>query len=774
MKKTPQLLGRAILESLEERRMMSSIALVNGLLTIQGDLNTPNVESATRIGSWGVMAYVNGESRVFKYQDVNQVDLNGGAGNDILTVDSSLNLPAVINGYGGSDTISAGAGVTQVHAGKGNDSVNAGAGSEVIYCGIGNDTVTGAATGDTIDGSAGSKNVNGQSITPPTTIGVSPSGGAISNSNGGSTLTPPSGDSSGPSTSTTSAYSTPGSITTFGPTNTSSGTNANTVVSPVITVTAGQTIIAGEATHVQGLATTLGSGTVLDARYLWDFGDPHSEYDELEGFNAAHIYSAPGTYTVTLTVTNDQGSVGAATAQITVLPDNRPVIYVSTSGNDANTGLSPDQAIKTVTHAQQLLSNNTTILFQSGDVFGINQTFSLGSYHDVTVGSYGTGAKPELFWTGARDGSAMVQTQAGAENVVIRGLTFDTIYNQDVLQNAIPMAIVPVGTNIAIVGNTFLNVDYAVNANGSPTGLLVQDNDAPAEYGLRGYFVWIQGSDIVILGNTVANSTQEDLIRGQGTGILVEYNNLTNVQFGAAGTAKSAVALQQGAYAFVAYNTINPGGNVDFGPVSNNSAAAEAGAAETIQWIVVEGNTIDSYLDVQPGTADIRIENNVFENSDIALINVAGAIDTSYYNRTVSDLQIVNNTGIDDGQWGDFMKVFGPVDGIVFDDNIFDAPNIEFGIYDASDIYVSQDDLSSFLQIEGNIWPTSGSSWRTGGVFYVSAQSDDNQAYLSLVSVQALGLATGDTEQNVTFDQEYDQILNGQTIGSTLPVPLAA
>jgi len=747
MKKNPQLLNRAILESLEDRRLMSSISLVNGLLTIQGDRVLPNTASATLVGSSQVMAYVNGQSQLFNLSSVARIAINGGAGDDCLTVGTTLNIPAVIQGFAGSDTIAAGGGVTVVHAGKGNDSVIAGTSSEVIYCGNGNDMVSNAAPGDTINGGAGTKTVNGKPIATPMTVGVSPSGN----------LTSGSGTASSPSTP-------PGGSTS------STGTSTVGGVTAAITVTAGQSILAGEVAQVQGLSSTLGSGTVLDARYVWNFGDPHSQYNELEGFNAAHLYTNPGTYTLTLTVTNNKGAQATAATTITVLPDNRPTIYVSPGGNDADSGLSPDQAVKSVSRAEQLIADNTTILFQAGGVFDMTQTLNLGSYHDVMVGSYGTGAKPELYWTGARDGSAMITTQTGARNVVIRGLTFDTIYNQDVLQNSIPMAVVTSGTNIAVVDNTFLNVDYAVNANSSPTGLLVQGNSAPLEYGLRGYFVWIQGSDIVIVGNTVANSTQEHIIRGEGTNILIEYNNLTNIQFGAAGTAKSAIAIQQGAYAFVAYNTVNPGGDVDFGPVSNDSAAAQADSAATIQWVVLEGNTIDSYLDIQPGVQHIRVENNLFQNDDISLINVAGSITTGGYNRIVSDLQIVGNTALDNGQWGDFMKLYGPASGIVFDDNIFDAPNIQFGCYDASDLYISQNDLSSFLQIDGNIWPTSGTAWRTGGVFYVSSQSADNQAYLSLLDLQNLGFGADDTQQSVSFTLTYSVTQYGLTAGSTLPV----
>ena len=39
------------------------------------------------------------------------------------------------------------------------------------------------------------------------------------------------------------------------------------------------------------------------AGYAWDFGDPGGAYNRVSGFNAAHVYDRPGTYTITLTLT---------------------------------------------------------------------------------------------------------------------------------------------------------------------------------------------------------------------------------------------------------------------------------------------------------------------------------------------------------------------------------------------------------------------------------------------------------------------------------------
>ena len=172
-------------------------------------------------------------------------------------------------------------------------------------------------------------------------------------------------------------------------------------------------------------------------RYDWDFG-PGTESDELgrtfEGFNAAHVFETPGTYTVSLRVTDTSGTQSdVATATITVLARNSAGTYYvdSVLGNDSNDGKAPtvggghgpwQTAGKAFTMLKKvggvaLLNPGDRVLFNRGQTFALtgNLTYNAGNVYLISLldhgttcqgiqyGAYGTGAKPVIQWAGTAD-----------------------------------------------------------------------------------------------------------------------------------------------------------------------------------------------------------------------------------------------------------------------------------------------------------------------------------------------------------------------------------
>jgi Malectin domain/PKD domain len=88
--------------------------------------------------------------------------------------------------------------------------------------------------------------------------------------------------------------------------------------------------------------------------YSWNFGDGTTENDATP--TTSHTFAAPGTYTVTLTVTNANNQSGTATQQLTATPVAAAVSFVgqaSTNGNGAT---------ETVTVPSNVAAGNALVL----------------------------------------------------------------------------------------------------------------------------------------------------------------------------------------------------------------------------------------------------------------------------------------------------------------------------------------------------------------------------------------------------------------------------
>jgi PKD repeat protein len=102
---------------------------------------------------------------------------------------------------------------------------------------------------------------------------------------------------------------------------------------PIADAGPGYTGGAGVPITLDGTASRDSDGVIL--AYAWDFGDGTSGSDS----KPQHVYTAPGTYTASLTVTDDGGATSVpATATVTVL-DAREVLWihvvgVAPTGND--------------------------------------------------------------------------------------------------------------------------------------------------------------------------------------------------------------------------------------------------------------------------------------------------------------------------------------------------------------------------------------------------------------------------------------------------------
>lgn len=348
---------------------------------------------------------------------------------------------------------------------------------------------------------------------------------------------------------------------------------------------------AGEAIHLRADEfAPLEAGAHL-ADYRWSFGDEEAAYNALGGFNAAHLYDRPGTYTISL---NDN-----PVRRVVVIADARPMRKVVDEA-----GL-----------AAALRAGGAIVQLPPGAI-SVRQTLS------VAAGTLlvGDAAGSTLAWHG-KPGGLMLDAPAG--RVTIRNVTFDSPA-ADALEKTACVVIQPGGSDIALVGCTFLSVNDAINGNRRPRRVLMQDCRAPLETGIRSYLAWVEGEQWVFLGNIAANSTREHIVRCSASGpgapgsrfILLAYNDFNNLDRRAAADrpdkadiAKSCLIFQAGEYGWAEHNLFR--GISGVGPLGGADGAREP--ERRFGYAVFRDNRHMDTLHLDDGAEHVLVANCRFE-----------------------------------------------------------------------------------------------------------------------------------------------------------------
>jgi hypothetical protein len=730
----------------------------------------------------------------------NIMDLRG---NNFITLGNGAD--SVLTGQG-NDSIQAGSGNDSINGSAGNDCIVGGSGVDTIYVGSGHKTLVGITKKDKIvsgpQGGGTTTTGTGGTGTGGTGTGGTGTGGTGTTGTGGTGTTGTGGTGTGGTgtggtgtggtgtggTGTTGTGGTGTGGTGTGGTGTggtgtggtgTGGGGSGAVITgggPIITVnpnaTAPNPVIntlagtrqTGMVVAVDALSTTLNSGTDLTAKYQWDFGDVGSKYNQLVGFNAAHVYDTPGDYTITLTVTNDAGGQASVTQQVTIAASTRTQIFVDPiNGNDSNPG-TQSAPIKTLDQGVSMLTNNTELLLLAGQKYDVTQSEHI-TKSNVLIGRWGTGADPILnriqgggvstFWLGYMDG------------VTIQNITFDSPYA--VTGNAAPnigvSAIFAGGKNVTVRNCTFLNVDDAINESSSPTGVLIQDNTSPLATGLRGYFVWTVGSEQTIIGNYAANSTRQHIVRMvDADTVTVEYNDFTNLDRSAVDhddIPKGCIEVHRAANIYISQNHVSVG-DIRTGPLG---LWGESTTTSTDNVVVEDNQLTDTMMFVQSGSHHIMMRDNVITRAD----NGPAFSVNSGNGYQSEDLTILNNTVVETGQAGHFLTLGGHIDGIVMDNNVYIAPNMMGGLCSTAPVYVTDSDLSSFTDISNNVWtnPTKMAAGVTGINFIGKTLATGS--YVSPSAWNAYTQVHNDTFENAELDAgSYTVTIGTQMIGAPL------
>lgn len=165
-----RLSGPASLETLETRRLFAVVA--GGTATIDESTPRLDVEGSRRADvisvdlnstTGQIDVVINGQAKgSFALAQIPAgIRIDGGRGNDTITVDADITLPVEIRGNKGNDAITGGSGADLVDGGPGRDTCTGGAGDDVVIGGAGNDSLSGGSGRDNVDGGNGNDVADG-------------------------------------------------------------------------------------------------------------------------------------------------------------------------------------------------------------------------------------------------------------------------------------------------------------------------------------------------------------------------------------------------------------------------------------------------------------------------------------------------------------------------------------------------------------------------------------------------------------------------------------
>ncbi len=152
---------RGLLEQLERRQLLSS-SLSGGVLYVYG---TPSADTIGLriVGSKIRVSQTGAADKDFTSSLATRIRVYSYAGNDTVTIASSISKPAVIYGGTGNDTVKSGGGKDSIYGGDGEDSLAGGANNDFVRGDADDDVLLGEAGNDTLDGDTGNDTLNGGS-----------------------------------------------------------------------------------------------------------------------------------------------------------------------------------------------------------------------------------------------------------------------------------------------------------------------------------------------------------------------------------------------------------------------------------------------------------------------------------------------------------------------------------------------------------------------------------------------------------------------------------
>ncbi len=361
---------------------------------------------------------------------------------------------------------------------------------------------------------------------------------------------------------------------------------------------------------------------------VWNFSDGSTLTNQCL---AEHAWSSPGTYAVTLTASNQDGS---ATATVQVYVVAASACYVALSGSDVNSGA-------TWTEAKQTIQAAVDAVAFGGTVWVSNGVYNTGAR---LAGGQATSNRVVV----SRGGT--VRSANGPEDTIIVG-------NGPGGVNAVRGVYLEAGASL--IGFTVTNGAVATNVYGSIPGYnggggvfceanscvvsncVVVDNDATVGAGVLGGTLY----DCLVAGNVASNSMAANGFGGGAYYSRIDHSTLSNnyARFGGGG-AYGAILTNS---VIVNNSAVNGGGvyagTLDSCQLVGNAAVTNGGGSYTsvLYRCTISNNVSTRY----GGGAGFGVLSNCVVDGNVAVLQGGGG----YKVLSLSDCTIRNNRAAEGG-----------------------------------------------------------------------------------------------------------------------------
>ncbi|HTO00808.1 MAG TPA: PKD domain-containing protein [Microthrixaceae bacterium] len=359
--------------------------------------------------------------------------------------------------------------------------------------------------------------------------------------------------------------------------------------------------------------STDSDGTIVE--YLWDFGDGGTSTEA----NPIHTYAAPGSFNITLTVTDNRHASGTATTTVTVSNDATGR-YVSTSGSDTPNCSASQNPCLTINYAIGQAQANDTVYVAAGQYPEIvNPTKALtfkGANYGVAAGTSAAPRGPESVVQGFRGGG----TSAAEQSFVLDGFRIDPTTDPALVsQSAVGLINVFGGSTVSIVNNVFSGANTFVPDCGYQCTNMAD------------YAIYVRSGNIDISENSFVNWRRPINVAQSEAAHPITAANIENNVFNGITSRAMSIGYNTGQGPMPGVTVT--GNSVDAGPIT--SASTPAGITVSNGSNQISGNTFRGFssaiymqLCKKFDTNNNLISSNSFEGNG-AGVNIVTTGDTS-------------------------------------------------------------------------------------------------------------------------------------------------